>query len=85
MLLTSKNSYNLLCISFSIILSNIERSDIGRKLFISCVELPLWIGITLTIFRNPGKVPSEKELLIKLHKGLTIKSGMVFNNFNGML
>ena len=82
---SSRKLYSLLCISFSIILSNTESNDIGRQLFISCLDPPLWIVITLTNFKRLGKTPVLKETLMMLHKGTRIRSGINLSSLIGIL
>ena len=49
------------------ILSNIDKREIGLKLFKSCVEPPLCSGITLTILSFSGNIPLEKDTEILLN------------------
>ena len=85
MLWTSRKWYNLLCISFSIILSKIDKSEIGRKLLTSWVDPPLWSGMTLATFRTSGKTPQLKDKLIIRQSGTTIKSAAIIRSFKGIL
>ena len=41
-----------------------DNNDMGRKLFTSWVEPPLWIGTTFDIFKISGKIPELKDRLI---------------------
>ena len=73
-LFNSRNSYNLLRINFSVILSKTDNKEIDRKLLTFSVEPPWWMGITLTIFNVSGNLPVLKEVLIILQRGIIIKS-----------
>ena len=67
------------------ILSNIDKREIGLKLFKSCVEPPLCSGITFTMLSFSGKIPLEKDMLMIWHQGNTIKSATVWRRFRGIL
>ena len=56
--------YNFLCIIFSVTLSNIDKREIGQKLFKSCVDPPLCSGITFIIFSFSGNIPFEKDIFM---------------------
>jgi hypothetical protein len=45
----------------------------------------LCIGTTLLILRASGNFPDENELLIILHRGKIIKSGIILRRLTGML
>ena len=46
------------------ILTNIDKREIGLKLFKSCVGPPLCSGITFTVLSFSGNIPSEKDMLM---------------------
>ena len=50
--------------NFSTILSNIDKREIGLKLFTSCVEPPICSGITFIILSVSGKISLEKDMLM---------------------
>ena len=54
-------------------------------MFSSSTGPPLCIGTTLHILRASGNSPDEKELLIILHKGKIIKSGISLRRLTGIL
>ena len=64
------------------ILSKIERREMGLKLFGSNVEPPLCKGSTLAIFSMTGKTPVKNDTLIMWHSGITIKSTTTLSIFN---
>ena len=41
--------------------------------------------MTFAILRASGNFPELKERFMISHKGIIIKSGIIFNNFKGML
>ena len=53
------------CISLSIILLRLERSEISRKLLHKVWSSFLKSGITFAVFRFVGKVPVENDKLAK--------------------
>ena len=67
------------------ILSKMDSSDIGLKLFNSWVDPPLWIVITFATFKTSGKIPVEKDALIIWQRGVMIRSATIFKCFRGIL
>ena len=59
----SRNSISLLCISFSKILSILDKREMGLYLDTSSLKFCLWMGITLVVFRKAGKTPVENDKL----------------------
>ena len=84
MLKRSRKVVNLEAINFSIILLNMDRSDIGLKLLISSASPPLWIGITLAILFLSGKIPSLKEELQISISGIEISFLEIFISLIGI-
>ena len=63
-LFLSKNCVNLLCASFSNILSRLDSKAIGLKLEISCSDhLFLYRGMTFAVFSLVRNLPAVKERL----------------------
>ena len=70
--LRSLAASNISTSSFSMILLNVDKRDIGRKLLTSVVESFLWIGITIAILFFSGKTPSSND---ELH--ISVKTGEI--------
>ena len=58
-----KNFINLLCISFSSILSILDRREMGLQLEHSSLESFLWIWITSATFSFSGNIPVANDML----------------------